>query len=543
MKRMLKKSLALILALTMMFGAATLAVTMRQNALAAEETMLDWEIISAQYIAGVRDYPDFAIVEGNTANDIFNYYIKDDVYSPSVEMLNSVRNDNGMKALMTTWQVYSLGGSPSSATKKIMQGEDYCETLLVSTLNMSLKDGIIATVLKSKVLGDTKDLRDMFYDFCDLGDDFDLSKNLGEVSDGLTKAVNKKYKETPDKAKSITGKIGDIIKYSKNITEVIQKVATYSSMLDLDDYSKTWLKQMKNANESSIQDPDMRIALNKLIEASESDSGFANVALLESGFTGVEWIVQKGISEGIKALCASSPIVSSIFAGLSVSNTICNLFFSTDDVCEQFFVMDKLEKLQELARSVAKDEQTSFIADQNNINAQRFTKSVELYFRSITEVDCDCMKKFVTNLYEGGYLSDTLALLMGASGNYEAHIDALESLRQARISNYNYMIQYCKCGFRLESESSFLYYFPPEDTEIPITGLSLKPLQSIDSYPEGIDLQVGDFITLFPIYTPSNTTQTGVVYSSSDDSIVDVGTSGILFGESVGTATITVTSI
>lgn len=222
-KSFFKSVIALTLAFIMVLGAAPLselagvdwASFFVPKAEAAGKTdIIDYEVLKAQYIAGTKDYPESATVTGNTANDIYNYYIKDDIYSPSLDILNSVREDKALKAEMVAWEMYSLGGSPSSAIDKIMKGEDYCETLLLSALEKSLEDNNWTKALKSEVAGETKDLRDMFYDLCDVGDEITTAEDAKKAEEGLKQAVKKLY---PDKTEKITGAIGDIIKYTKKL--------------------------------------------------------------------------------------------------------------------------------------------------------------------------------------------------------------------------------------------------------------------------------------------------------------------------------------
>ncbi len=430
---------------------------------AGKTDIIDYEVLKAQYIAGTKDYPESATVTGNTANDIYNYYIKDDIYSPSLDILNSVREDKALKAEMVAWEMYSLGGSPSSAIDKIMKGKDYCETLLLSALEKSLEDNNWTKALKSEVAGETKDLRDMFYDLCDVGDEITTAEDAKKAEEGLKQAVKKLY---PDKTEKITGAIGYIIKYTKRITEIIQKVVAYSKLLDIDEYSKEWLAEMRLMNEQTVNDSDMRAALDRLIGASMNEDNFANVSLMLGVETTAKWILETGIKEGIKALCKGNPVVAAIFTGLSVVKTICNIFFATDDVCEQLYVMNKLETLQLLARGVARKAESNFVNTENNYYAQIFTKSVDLYFNLITEVDCDCMKEFLKNLYTGGYLKGVLVWLYNAKGDYESAVETLDSFQQTRRNNYNYMIKYCMIGLKLTSEQSYNYYFGNEAVEM-----------------------------------------------------------------------------
>ena len=471
-KNIFKSLLALTLAFIMLLGAAPLselagvdwASFFAPKAEAAGKTdIIDYEVLKAQYIAGTKDYPESATVTGNTANDIYNYYIKDDIYSPSLDILNSVREDKALKAEMVAWEMYSLGGSPSSAIDKIMKGEDYCETLLLSALEKSLEDNNWTKALKSEVAGETKDLRDMFYDLCDVGDEITTAEDAKKAEEGLKQAVKKLY---PDKTEKITGAIGYIIKYTKRITEIIQKVVAYSKLLDIDEYSKEWLAEMRLMNEQTVNDSDMRAALDRLIGASMNEDNFANVSLMLGVETTAKWILETGIKEGIKALCKGNPVVAAIFTGLSVVKTICNIFFATDDVCEQLYVMNKLETLQLLARGVARKAESNFVNTENNYYAQIFTKSVDLYFNLITEVDCDCMKEFLKNLYTGGYLKGVLVWLYNAKGDYESAVETLDSFQQTRRNNYNYMIKYCMIGLKLTSEQSYNYYFGNEAVEM-----------------------------------------------------------------------------
>ena len=471
-KSFFKSVIALTLAFIMVLGAAPLselagvdwASFFAPKAEAAGKTdIIDYEVLKAQYIAGTKDYPESATVTGNTANDIYNYYIRDDIYSPSLDMLNSVREDKALKAEMVAWEMYSLGGSPSSAIDKIMKGKDYCETLLLSALEKSLEDNNWTKALKSEVAGETKDLRDMFYDLCDVGDEITTAEDAKKAEEGLKQAVKKLY---PDKTEKITGAIGYIIKYTKRITEIIQKVVAYSKLLDIDEYSKEWLAEMRLMNEQTVNDSDMRAALDRLIGASMNEDNFANVSLMLGVETTAKWILETGIKEGIKALCKGNPVVAAIFTGLSVVKTICNIFFATDDVCEQLYVMNKLETLQLLARGVARKAESNFVNTENNYYAQIFTKSVDLYFNLITEVDCDCMKEFLKNLYTGGYLKGVLVWLYNAKGDYESAVETLDSFQQTRRNNYNYMIKYCMIGLKLTSEQSYNYYFGNEAVEM-----------------------------------------------------------------------------
>lgn len=73
-----------------------------------------------------------------------------------------------------------------------------------------------------------------------------------------------------------------------------------------------------------------------------------------------------------------------------------------------------------------------------------------------------------------------------------------------------------------------------DDDEVAVTALTLSQT--------AVTLTEGDTATLTVTYTPDNTTQTGVTWSSSNESIVTVS-NGVVTAEGVGAAIITVTSV
>jgi formylglycine-generating enzyme required for sulfatase activity len=90
---------------------------------------------------------------------------------------------------------------------------------------------------------------------------------------------------------------------------------------------------------------------------------------------------------------------------------------------------------------------------------------------------------------------------------------------------------FCGCGVEFWHPD----YVPPgKDDRVSVTGVYL-------SY-ENTSLTVGDTIYLTATVIPSNATNKSVSWRSSDTSIVEVSSSGAVYGRSAGIATITVTT-
>ena len=75
---------------------------------------------------------------------------------------------------------------------------------------------------------------------------------------------------------------------------------------------------------------------------------------------------------------------------------------------------------------------------------------------------------------------------------------------------------------------------PSAPTVIAVTGVTLSP--------GSLNLQVGDKATLSAIITPANATNKSVTWSSSNNAVATVNTSGVVTAVSAGTANITVTT-
>lgn len=75
----------------------------------------------------------------------------------------------------------------------------------------------------------------------------------------------------------------------------------------------------------------------------------------------------------------------------------------------------------------------------------------------------------------------------------------------------------------------------PDDGDVPVVGVSITPTSTT--------IEVGSSTTLNAILAPSNATNTGVTWSSSDSNVATVSSSGVVTGISAANATISVTTV
>lgn len=101
---------------------------------------------------------------------------------------------------------------------------------------------------------------------------------------------------------------------------------------------------------------------------------------------------------------------------------------------------------------------------------------------------------------------------------------------KAQMTNMaNYIMSRLASELRVDSGTTI-------STTVPVTALTTTTATSLS-------VEAGNTVTFGIGYTPSNTTQRGVTWSSSSTSIATVSSSGVVTGVSAGTATITASSI
>ncbi len=421
---------------------------------AVEKTTLDsLEIYKAQCFLGTAY--DENSGEVSRCNTIYKYYIGDDLYSPSKEFLDLCYSDDKLMMNYNEWKLYSLAASPSSALDKVAKREDYYESLIISMYSKSTAENDeFKKFINNKIIKNTNKFIGTLCDIAKVSNISELVDNLDVNSPKyiamIKESVEKNY--APAIVGKFSGKLGDIISASNTIYDLSQRISVYGTMAELDDSTKLWINQMYQSCSANETDTALTAALMKLSYASTDYSGAVLADVISTTFSLSKWAVKKVIDEGIKTLIGSNPVVMAVFSGLKAGKTICNLFFNTDDVCEQLYLMECIYEVESLARKVIDSCSNTFLNSQSLSNAQSFLYSVDCYFEAIVGLDIDCMEKFLDKLYNGG-------IIKGNKDDYNEHISALENLRSIREKNYNDMLLYFKAAVEANFPNDYEDYF------------------------------------------------------------------------------------
>ena len=540
----MKRTLSLVLSLVVAFSIITgMDVSVFATSETTEAEIIDIDIYKAQCLAGIAEDTHSDAVE--RCNALFNRYINEEVFSPTKTFLEKCYNDKALMDDYNEWMAYSTAGSPSSSLDFVMKKEDYYESLIIAMYSEALtKDSDWEKFINNKIVNDTTGLIDELCNVLNLSQ----ASQLDEVLDLSNPATFEYVTETVEKyypigtAGKVVGVVGTVLDYAKNITDVCQRISAYNSMVELDISAKLWLNQMYSSCDENTN-PSLKTALLDLKSAS---TGFAEAALVdikEASFSIANWGMKTVINYGVAQLASLNPITAAVVVGLQAGKAMCNLFFATDDECEQMFLMECIYDVQDLARVVSNDCKNVFINNQTRDNALSFAFAVDCYFESIINIDINCMIDFLDTLYNGGIFKGAITWMYGATDDFQEMVNTLNSFRDVRQNNYNLLLQYYKVALGVNYPDTYKYYFV-EDKTIPISDISFMTSRILPlGYPVGYaNIIVGDFANIDVQYVPSDTTQKAYAVTSDNPEVVEIK-DNIMTAVSVGTANVTVTSV
>lgn len=458
MEKFLKRTLATIMVVLMVLTSAPLSGFVGFNfAPKANAEMEVYEVINpfilqAESLSGLTSDSQAETMP----HSYFEIYIENTPYSPSKEFVDSVKNDSFVMTMMKAWEGFSSVGNMSDAVGQVMTASDYCEVIILQIMNSTLKDNQFLSSIKELAIEDAATLTDNICEVFKVGsiaeiiDDTSFDINSLHNNNLIAEAVENSF--DVGMASEICGAIGDIITYSQDISQVIDKIAMYATLINVDTYTKNWLASMYNSADNYTY---MKTALGKLLIASQSTTGAILSAVQTTSTTLTKWVVSEAINVSLNVIAKANPVVAAIFAGFSISTTICNLFFGSSDICEQFHVLEQLNIAQELARVTALKFKNNFVSNRTTQNALNLTKSVELYFNTITNVEIDCVLKFMKTLYTSG----VKGWLSSMQKSYNECVETYEGTRTQRKIIYNKMLFFFAAAYKMKCPRLFETYY------------------------------------------------------------------------------------
>ena len=550
----MKKTISILLCISIllgMFSGLNLSVYAEDSDdLSDSQEYIDIDVYKAQCFAGI------ALDENSDAvahcHNIYNYYVYEDPYSPTKSFLDACYDDPDLMADYYEFMAYSTFADPGSFLSMPKEKIDYYKSIIISVLYKSLKnnESNLSKFIKNKAIKNTNSILSNICKDVKIGSiaelaetyNFQTSKDIEKWTKTFETYVPEYYSaKVAGKALGITGQI---ISYSKDVVDFTERISTYASMAELDQQAEMWLNSMYDFCDSNT-DPTLKEAIKSLRNYGTCFADACLEVVKESSFQLVSWGANIGIDIGISALTGSNPVLLAATAGLKGGKLLSNIFFDGDSVASQFFTMQCIYKVEELARLVVDGCEHNYKNNQTTENAQTFTYAVDNYFEILINTEFDCMKKFLDTLYNGGVLKGLIKWIYGATDDYQSCVDALDGLREVRKNNYDLMNRYYLLALQVNFPETYDYYFAEPPKVIPIEGIRFDLLCMLPpGYPSDYaDLIVGGFLSPSVSFYPENTTQRGYVITSDNADIIRIEEQNIMVPVAEGTVNVTVTSI
>ena len=527
----MKKALSLFLVILMIAGIFNCVSV---SASAQRPSLKNVEIYKAQALLGIAyDEKSNAVQQ---CNGIYNYYVRDELFSPSQNYLDICYNDKQLMLDYASWKAYTLAAKPSELFGEVVQKEDYYTSLIVSMYTQAtIENDAFKEFIDDQTVQNTNDF---VQSLCDAANVLELSNLFDKdtfISNGGLQCINESVSENfaPASVGKISGALGSIIEASNSVYDIAQRIALYKTMTQLDEITKLWLFQLRDQCVNTGADIALITAANNLCSACTNYAGEALAGITKATFSFTDFAFDKLYAAGIGILTSSNPIAQAVFAGLTAGRTISNILFAADDVCEQFCLMECIFEIERVSRNVISECKTTFLEKQTFENAKAFLNAVDCYFEAIINLDINCMEEFLTRWYRGGIIHYN-------QKEYNEHIDTLEGLKTVRTENYNKMVNYYKAALKLNYPDEYEEIF---GSTVRLKSISMALTKNLPiGYPAGYaDILEGDTSPIDISFFPENTTQTGYRIVSSDPSVLRVEGDNVV-AVSAGTAMLIVSS-
>lgn len=454
--------------------------------------IIDVEVYQAQCYSGIASDKNSNAVE--RCNALYSYYVYDEPYSPTKSFLDNCYDD---PEIMSEYGAFAelnaaadIGGFINMPLKK----QDYYESVIVGVLYNSLNENKskIEKIIENKTVKYTQSI------LGNICKDLNISSiaKLSEAFNLQDSKATKEWLEIFEKyahdyyytkvAGKVLGVTGNVLDYSNDICDFVDKMSTYASLAELDLTAQNWLLEMRSQCDSNT-DPILRLALNTLIDAGTDFAGAFFDELCEMAI--MDWTLNALLDAGIGSLTANNPVLLAVVAGLKGGKLLSDIFFAGSEVASQLYTMECVFEVEELSRLVVVDSEQEFRNNQTNENAKTFTYAVDNYFEVLINTEYNCMKEFLDTLYNGGILlKGAIKWVYGATEDFDVCIKALDALKEARNKNYTGMYQYYLAALKTNYSESYDFYITsavqPDIDDVSFANASVGDIVTFGSYPQ-----------------------------------------------------------
>ncbi len=455
-------------------------------------------------------------------------YSMDDVYGVfEVDTYNHVfaeafKNNSDFQESVAAWEITNQILDPSSIAGTQIDKIQYYELMLFDVIDSASKNTNLLKYLtdryESYIISATKkiteaipesDYSTYFYDT--------LSVSTAEK---ITNIINK----TPEMMDALKN-AQDILKTAKTGVDYILNLARYQITYDLSDYEIEVLRTIK----SNTNNAYLRAAVDEVIAYQENILTETLVEAIHVTEFTVEIIFNVAVGALWSAICQPIACLNLVYKGTKAA---VDAWLATDDIIQAYYSIAALDEFETALKSSMDSLRSNYLSNPTDENAELFMASVGLYERSVV-TGCN----YVESVLDAQYKKAAWGIIFKSENEMNDRYQQLQTYKTTVVNSFNSIEESCKSIYLKKYYTDYndlLGIYNKETKVIPITGLSCDD--------NNLTIAVNEDYFVTASYTPSNTTETQLKYSNSNDKVISIGDFGQIRGLSEGTSTITIYS-
>lgn len=488
------------------------------------------------YVAGLMtdtDNPIYKTIDSTLTLD-----------TPSRVLVNSIESDVGFMASMAAWEVLTF--QPSDTTEAVISEIGYYETVILKTLKTSVETDYVKKLLDEEAAQNTQRLFSIYKNTMKLEymidglDNVDFTKISPEkqsnLIDGFQKSFETAFPEITT-ASTFVDYFSIFVKEGKAIEESINNLCAYMACAGMSEYMKQVVSNLY-ANCDGILYPTMKQALLNVKTACDGYEMAFNAAMYDFSIKSFSIVYGEVVDSMFTSIIGSTALGCGILIGQAIGKNISNILFSTDATCEQYYKMRALCEFEDVLRTVTRIEMNRFKSVSSKDNANVMFSAVDMLY---TEYDISC--DLAIEYSDIVFTKNLASYFCNNSDKYNKFVASVENMRQMSNQSYEAII---KDGYiyYLEDDYPDIYEALIAQNEEAEKKANIIEVKSISFPVDSVEWGTEDTMLKYDSATisPSNATNSQIIYTSSDESVVSYH----IWGAEVhnpGTAVITATSV
>lgn len=362
--------------------------------------------------------------------------------TPQRVLVNSIESDAGFMASMAAWEVLTF--QPSDTTEVVMNEIGYYETIILKALKNSVETDIVESLLDEKATQNAQRLFSIYKNTMKLDsmidglDNVDFTKISPEKQTKLIDGFQKSF-ETAFPEITAAGTFVDyflfFVKEGKAIEESINNLCSYMACADMSEYMKRVVSDLYD-NCDGILYPTMKQAL---LNVKTSCSGYAmafNAAMFDFSSKSFSVVYGEVVNSMFTSIIGSTALGCGILIGQAIGQNICNILFSTDATCEQYYKMRALCEFEDVLRTVTKIEMKRFKSAPSKDNANILFSAVDMLY-----TEYDISYDLAIEYSDIVFTKNLASYFCNNSEKYNKFVTSVENMRQTNNQNYEFTIK------------------------------------------------------------------------------------------------------